>query len=493
MKNILTLILIFYNHLLFAQTQMNDCNIAMAVTQTAGYCSTNGAFNIVNGNESYWFKFTATAYDLNITVSGLGSGGTLPSPVIQLFSDCAGTELVGTGLTGSNVTTLYKGGLIIGSVYYISVTGDGGKPGSFKLCMNNFDPVLKTGQDCGTASFLCSTQTISQNNVVGAGLNNNEAKGTCLDVGIEATESNSVWYKWQAANNGSLVFTITPNNVHDDIDWVLFDLGTTGDCANLNASMAIRCKAGYGVDNSQCPQDSIYYKTGLDFNETDISEPPGCGKGQNGKVKFVASMQGHYYGLLVNNFSSGNNGFTLAFKDQHDKAGTVEFQGPRPNFVYSETGNCTTTPQYIFTNTSTNYSSLKWSFGTGASIVSGSGGGAYTVSYSSPGVKTVTLETSGATGCTVVVSQPITVGIKPPLPHIMPDKNTFCINDTVFLKTNAVDGISYNWTGPGGFHSDSSIAVVPVTGNSVAGIYKLVVSASGCSSDTAVFNLAEPL
>jgi hypothetical protein len=28
---------------------------------------------------------------------------------------------------------------------------------------------------------------------------------------------------------------------------------------------------------------------------------------------------GHYYALLINNFSSGNNGFTLAFTDQAGK------------------------------------------------------------------------------------------------------------------------------------------------------------------------------
>jgi hypothetical protein len=49
-----------------------------------------------------------------------------------------------------------------------------------------------------------------------------------------------------------LVFTVTPDDPNDDIDWVLFDLGVTGDCSNVKAANAIRCKAGYGVSNADC-------------------------------------------------------------------------------------------------------------------------------------------------------------------------------------------------------------------------------------------------
>lgn len=470
-----------------------DCNNAILIAQTTSYCSGNTEFSNVNTEKTSWFKFIAAASDLNINVSGQGSGGTLISPVIKIYSDCHGTELVGTGISENNVTSLYKGGLIIGDTYYIAVSGENQRTGTFQLCLNNYNPVLKAGQDCATASNLCSTQTISQQNVSGAGTNNNEAAGTCLNADGLSSESNSIWYKWQAANNGSLVFTITPNSIHDDIDWVLFDLGTSGDCANVKAINAIRCKAGYGVDNIDCPGDSIYYKTGLDFKESDLSEPPGCGKGQNGKVKFIAMQQGHFYGLLINNFSTGNNGFTLAFADQAGKTGTGIFVGPKPVIGYSGTNDCSANQQHTFTSLSTEYESLKWTFGEGASISSAITPGPHHISYTSPGVKTVTLSVKSVGGCEVMATKQIIVGFKPALPAITINKPSYCLNDTIRLNSLQQPGDSYLWTGPNNFRSDSAIAVIPVSGSEVAGTYNLQVTYNQCSSDMASITIPAPL
>jgi len=489
---------LFFTFFLFVQVSKGQtpvvkaCQFAPEVSQTVNYCSADGAFNNNNQYKYAWFRFTATAFDVTITASGDGAGGTLASPTVSLFSDCSGTELVGSSFSANNITSLYKGGLVIGTTYYIEVTGANNTTGTFQLCLNNYDPVVKPGQDCSTASFLCSSAPVSEQNVTGAGLNDDEAKGTCLSVPGQASESNSVWYKWQAANNGTLVFTITPSNPNDDIDWVLFDLGTTGDCSGVKPENAIRCKAGYGVGSSQCPNDVIYYKTGLDFLETDLSEPPGCGLGQNGKVKFITMAQGHIYGLLVNNFSSANNGFTLAFTDQQGKSGTGIFEGPHPAFSYTAQNECSPNPQYTFLSQSTDYNALKWSFGDGASLADAATPGPLLVSYATAGLKTVTLEATGRDGCGVVASRQIAVGIKPPLPLITADKSIFCVGDTVRLSATPVPGLTYSWTGPEGFKSDSSTAVVVVTGNAVAGDYQLVTSSFQCNSDPADFTLPAP-
>ncbi|WP_439697099.1 gliding motility-associated C-terminal domain-containing protein [Mucilaginibacter sp. AW1-7] len=470
-----------------------DCGNARLLSEVSSYCSGSTEFSNDNAEKTSWFKFIAVAADININVSGKGSGGTLVAPVIRIYSDCKGTELVGTGISENNVTSLYKGGLVTGATYYIAISGENKKTGTFQLCLNNYNPVLKAGQDCATASYLCSTQTISQSNVSGAGTNSNEAAGTCLNADGLTSESNSVWYKWQAANSGTLVFTITPNSIHDDIDWVLFDLGTTGDCANVKAANAIRCKAGYGVDNIDCPGDSIYFKTGLDFRETDLSEPPGCGKGQNGKVKFITMLAGHVYGLLVNNFSSGNNGFTLSFTDQAGKAGTGEFVGPRPVIAYSGTNDCTATQQHTFTSLSTGYETLQWSFGEGASMASATTPGPHRVTYTTPGLKTITLTTQSAGGCQVIATKQITVGFTPALPQIQLSKPAYCLNDTARLSAVQPAGTGYKWTGPNNFRSDSAVAVIPVTGSEVAGTYNLTITYNQCSSAAASVELPAPL
>jgi hypothetical protein len=162
----------------YAQPTENACMLGQPLLQTVNYCSTAGQFSNDNREKSAWFTFIATGFDVNISVSGAGSGGTLTSPVIELYSDCKGTELVGTGSSANNLTTFYKGGLIIGNTYYIEVTGTSKATGTFELCLNNYDPIVKPGQDCITSTFLCSTQTFSQQNVTGAGQYNDEAKGT---------------------------------------------------------------------------------------------------------------------------------------------------------------------------------------------------------------------------------------------------------------------------------------------------------------------------
>jgi gliding motility-associated-like protein len=476
-----------------AQAVIPACMLATSLAQTVNYCSADQQYNNANPGKSAWFWFTTTGFDVGITASGAGVGGTLANPQIRLFSDCSGTELVGSSVSSNNITSLYKGGLIIGNTYYIEITGENDATGTFKLCLNNYNPIIKPGQDCATSSFLCSTQTISQQNVSGAGLNNDEAKGTCLSTTGQVSESNSIWYKWQAANSGTLVFTITPTNTNDDIDWVLFDLGSSGDCANVNPANAIRCKAGYGLATPECPKDTPYYKTGLDFNETDLTEPPGCGKGQNGKLKFITMAAGHVYGLLINNFSSGANGFTLAFTDQQGIMGTGTFVGPAAGISYTGQSNCTASQPFTFTSTSAHYDSLKWSFGLGASIQTAITAGPHIINYSTPGIKTVTLQAISKEGCIVVATQQVTVGIKPPLPVIQVDKQQFCVNDTVRLQAQAAPGNTYSWTGPNNFHTDSSIAVIPVTGNQAAGIYKLVINSYGCLSDSGSVSLPPPL
>jgi hypothetical protein len=171
------------------------------------------------------------------------------------------SEMIGTSTTSANVTTYYKGALELGQIYYVRVSAENDQVGSFKLCLDNYFPPLKPGQDCGTVSILCSKETFTQLNVTGTGSNRNESAGTCL-----GTESNSAWYMFKASKAGSFTFVITPTVTTNDIDWIFYDLGLNGDCSMVNASNAIRCAAGSGV---QCTP--TYYKTGLSMTETDLT------------------------------------------------------------------------------------------------------------------------------------------------------------------------------------------------------------------------------
>lgn len=483
LKPSLTLLALMLSCLLTAAAQAPPasdpkCLVAPAVTQLDNYCSNETQYSTSTAQPTTWISFVPLKYDITIKVTGQ----TLVSPTVELFSDCTGTVLVGSSATTGNVTTYYRGGLTPGNTYFIAISGS--TPGTFQLCMNNYNPVLAAGQDCATASFLCSTQTFSQFKVTGAGNNNNEAGGTCLGPAGSPTEQNCVWYKWRAANNGTLVFTITPDKTDDDIDWVLYDLDLSGDCINVNAAHAIRCAAGSGVQNKlDCPNEPVYYKTGLDFAENDLTEAPGCGQGQNGKVKFVTLQQGHYYALLVNNYISQNNGFTMEFKDQHGIAGTAIFAGPTADATYEVIDSCTTAQQFKFTNASKDYAALKWNFGTDASQPSATGEGPYTVQYHTNGIKTITVEAATDKGCVDVFVQQIKVALKPYPPVITVNKPVFCLNDTLILEVSRTPGYTYHWNGPLNFSSDSAMVKIPVTSKNLAGTYTVTQAMLNCMSD----------
>ncbi len=490
---LLLLLLLFsgFSAVLRAQAPANDnCSGAITLTDVSGFCSASAAYTSVNATPSglakaqawpsagndVWFKFTAIAFDVNISVTS----GTLASPLVALYTtaDCSNfTELIGSTLNGTTVSTLYKGGLTIGQTYYIRISGANNNTGTFKLCINNYNPILKAGQDYGTASILCNKNTFTQTDVTGAGLNNRESAGTCLDVnsGNGPIEANTAWYKWTAADNGTLTFTITPTVTSNDIDWVLYDLGTSGSAANVNAANAIRCASGSGVD---CAPS--YYQTGINLTSTDITETAGCVPGQDGFVRYINMVQGHVYGLLINNFTSGANGFNLSF------SGTGTFLGPTASFNEQVTNACTTTPSFTFTNTSTNYSSLVWTFGDGSSTASATGEGPYTITYSTPGTKTVVLQAISAQGCVTVAYKTFTVPLKPATPVILSNKSSYCLGDSLVLKVQSPDtGTVYSWGGPNGFTSTNSVVTIPLTNYNQAGTYTLVITQNSCTSDQA--------
>jgi gliding motility-associated-like protein len=85
------------------------------------------------------------------------------------------------------------------------------------------------------------------------------------------------------------------------------------------------------------------------------------------------------------------------------------------------------------------------------------------------------------------------VGTKPPIPVIKPDKPAYCLNDTVKLSTGTFPSATYLWTGPNGFRSDSSVAVIPLVSETLAGTYNLAITYNVCSSDIASITIAVPL
>ncbi|MET0570789.1 MAG: PKD domain-containing protein, partial [Pedobacter agri] len=461
---------------------------AINLPNTSGFCSEDAAYNNIEATPSsearsmnwpatgndVWFKFTATKYAVNITVSGqinAASMNTLNGPLVALYTinelNQSTLETPGTVATSSNVSSLYVGTLKLNQVYYVRVSAQNGNMGSFKLCLDNYTAPIQPGQDCGTFSLLCSKETFTQLSVNGAGANNTESAGTCL-----GQESNSAWYMFKASKGGDFTFLITPTVTSNDIDWIFYDLGVDGDCSKVNASNAIRCASGSGTNCSPS-----YYKTGLSMTETDLSESAGCVSGQNGLVKYVDLIEGHTYALLVDNFSPGNNGFTVEF------GGTADFAGPAAHIDVEKLMPCTDNQAYIFRANASNYSTLTWSFGDGASMQSATGAGPFTITYGTPGQKTVILDAKGSNGCSVITTETIIVAKTPDKPSISASDLTLCEKETLRLSTPVVELATYHWSGPNGFSSVEQNPEILITGPENAGRYELYVQVGDCISE----------
>lgn len=431
-----------------------------------------------------WFRFTASAFDVTITVTGNStgggsSGGTLRDPLIAMYTiektgnTTNSSSLVGSLAAGNSISTYNKGGLTVGKEYYIRVSARNNGSGTFKLCLNNYFAPMKAGQDFSTASVLCDKKSFSELKLEGAGLNNTESAGSCL-----GEESNSVWYKWIAANNGTLTMDIIPMVNTDDLDWVLYDLGPTG---NFNNKILLRCASGHGVTyDSRCPTDPLYFRTGMNMTSTDLREESGCGRGgQDGYIRYIDMIQGHTYALIIDRFTPGNtNGFKLEF------GGTGEFVGPEAKIVLTKNLPCSANQSFTFNNTgSKNYSKVEWNFGEDASITTANTEGPHIVTYSSPGFKTAVLQVFNDDGCSVGITQSFLVGQKPDLPLINGLKPRYCIGETISLNTPVQGNATYSWTGPNGFTSDKPEISIPVDNAGRAGTYTLNVTINGCSSD----------
>lgn len=459
-------------------------NVTVSCSEDAAYSSTNatasgykkGSFWNSEGKD-IWFSFTAIGTDITATVTGqaAGNSNTLLSPLIAFYTykDNILTEQIGAMVTENNLTTAYKGGLIIGEVYYIRISAENNATGSFKLCINSYNPPNKPGQDFSSASLLCNKDSFTELNVSGAGLNNREAIGTCLSI-----ESNSAWYTWIAADSGTLGFTITPTAATDDIDWVLFDLGPATAPSAPSSANSIRCAAGSGVDCT--PR---YYITGANSTSLDLNEQGGCNANQDGFVKAIDMIKGHQYALLVDNFSNKNNGFTLAF------AGDGEFEGPKSAIEVKTEDACLSTQKFIFSANASNYSSLKWSFGASANMTNASGAGPFDITYSTPGTKTVVLEAFSERGCRTVTSYTFYVALKPEKPVISANNTNFCLGGRMELSIPKVLDGTYQWTGPANF-SDSTAAIsVPINNFAQAGTYMVTVKVGTCYSETATIDI----
>ncbi|AYN00541.1 T9SS type B sorting domain-containing protein [Chryseobacterium sp. 3008163] len=151
--------------------------------------------------------------------------------------------------------------------------------------------LLSAQSDCPTAITVCGNSGISYTPT---------GPGTILeDLGgcLVSDEHFSVWYTFTISTAGTLTFTIDPNVFADDYDFAVY--GPNKPCGNLGAP--VRCNYS-GADGPTGLNLSTNGPTGIDTGGI-LTQWSG----------FMNVLPGETYYLIVDNFSSSANGFTLSW------------------------------------------------------------------------------------------------------------------------------------------------------------------------------------
>lgn len=408
MKFLIPLVCIFtsFTFGLKAQIEFTDCQDAFEILDPIDWCSEDEGFNNIdvgasgyggatcwnNADNDVWLTFTSFATAINIVISA-NQQNTLGSPQVALYTGtCGGTINELQCESGNGIINLFETGLIIGQQYLIRINGISNAQGSFKVCINNYNPPVEPGQDCITGSVLCDKSPFVVQSVSGAGSDPDEANGSCLGNFGQLSENQSTWFKWTAANDGTLTFTITPLNPSDDLDFVLYEIGdVTGGCSKTE----LRCMA------TACAGP-----TGINLESTDLEEDLNCDSGEDGFVRFLDMVEGTSYALMVNNFSNTGIGFNMEW------GGTGEFLGPDPEFEVIPDSGLACDQQFQVINLSSapagmTIDSYSWTFGERAVPAGSTDQNPGPIEYEKFGQKFIVLEVVTDKGCIVTEVVPV--------------------------------------------------------------------------------------
>ena len=416
----------------WSQPTNDECSAAIEIEDVMNWCSASSAFNNNAATEStqgsgsclltgdsgmdVWFSFLAQGTDVSVRVIGNASmmpGGTLTNPELVVYGgSCDQLTEIGcnSDAFSAGVVELLLSDLTPGARYFLRISGRNDVTGTFQICLNSFNTVPDPNSDCPTGVVLCDKSSFVVEALSGTGEIRDEASGSCLGQNSANSESGSAWYKWVAADNGTLTFTLTPNNPSDDLDFALYELPNgLNDCSD---KILLRCMAS--GEQGGCPTavwEPCTGPTGLRSSSTDVQEFPGCNvnnscvfnfSGQDDD-NFIAAADleaGKVYALIVNNFTQSGSGFSIEF------GGTAEFLGPQADFMTDDLDGtvCFGEPVTFFDQSSFGNLSLtewQWNFGEGAIPQVATGPGPHQVTYNEGGIKSVALTVESETGCLV--------------------------------------------------------------------------------------------
>jgi hypothetical protein len=189
-------------------------------------------------------------------------------------------------------------------------------------------------QDCQGAYNICS------GGVFTAGTNNfgmNELPyqwNSCLGIGTQQGENESVWAVFSPATSGTIGFSITPTTAAD-YDWAIWGPYSSLQCPAFTNDDPIRCSstslAGTGGGGT----------TGLIAPAVDVIEQNGeygGGANENGKLRPLDVLAGEIYIMMLDNWSANTTPFTLTWNLTN--GATLDCTPPLPVTMASINNTC---------------------------------------------------------------------------------------------------------------------------------------------------------
>ena len=170
------------------------------------------------------------------------------------------------------------------------------------LFINPLYAQIKAHQDSDKAFEICSFGSYSFNSISGFGQDNNEFE--LLPPETSFKETNSVWLSWHGKKTGNLTFDIIPENLDEDLDFILFE--------KVDHSLVPLRRMTSGLNLNTPTKNSCLGITGLDLESKDLIESDGCIGNSNNYLKYLDIQPDAEYYLLVNNYSE-NSGFSIDF------------------------------------------------------------------------------------------------------------------------------------------------------------------------------------